>query len=158
MWLVTHKLICSGHRHLLNSNWVLGFVLGASSVIFGRQLLRIYNTDPQVIEYGMIRLRMFGYAYFMCGVMEIFVAMMRGMGRSFVPMVVSLMGACVFRIIWIFTVFPKFHTSTSLYISYPISWSLVVLINGTALFFVCRKLILRGEDPRRLARKKPTAR
>ena len=125
---------------------VLGFALGAASVIFGHQLLRIYNTDPQVIEYGMIRLRMFGYAYFMCGVMKVFGAMMRGMGRSFVPMVVSLMGACVFRIIWIYTIFQKFHTLNILFVSYPISWVLTAAVQFVCYLVVYRQVVRKSQQ------------
>jgi len=77
---------------------------------------------------------------------------LRSLGRSVAPMIVTMMCVCVFRIVWIFTVFPKCHTATSLYISYPISWSLVVLVNGTMLVLVCRKLIRFGEDPDRRVR------
>ena len=115
---------------------VIGLALGLSSYIFGHQLLHIYDTNPEVIEYGMLRLRIFGYSYFLCGVMEIFVAMMRGMGRSFVPMVVSLMGCCVFRVLWIYTIFRAYPTLNVLYISYPISWILTAGVH-----FICYLIV-----------------
>ena len=132
-------------------------VFGWGAYFCGRPLLGIVNPDPQVIEQGMLRFQVTFTTYFIAGMLDVVGGGLRSLGRSVQPMIVTMMCVCVFRIIWIFTVFPKFHTPTSLYISYPISWSLVVLINGTGLFFVCRKLILRGEDPDRLARKKQTA-
>ena len=132
-------------------------VFGWGAYFCGRQLLGVVNPDPQVIEQGMLRFQVTFTTYFIAGMLDVVGGGLRSLGRSVSPMIVTMMCVCVFRIIWIFTVFPKFHTPTSLYISYPISWSLVVLINGTGLFFVCRKLILRGEDPDRLARKKQTA-
>ena len=84
----------------------------------------------------MVRLRIFGYSYFLCGVMEVFVAMMRGMGRSFVPMVVSLMGCCVFRVLWIYTIFRAYPTLNVLYISYPISWILTAGVH-----FICYLIV-----------------
>ena len=121
---------------------VVGFALGATSVIFGPQLLHIYNTDPEVIGYGMIRLRMFGYAYFMCGVMEIFVAMMRGMGRSLVPMIVSLVGTCAFRVIWIYTIFRAYPTLNILFVSYPISWVLTAAVQFVC-YLIVRKHVMK---------------
>ena len=132
-------------------------VFGWGAYFCGRPLLGIVNPDPKVIEQGMLRFQVTFTTYFIAGMLDVVGGGLRSLGRSVSPMIVTMMCVCVFRIIWIFTVFPKFHTPTSLYISYPISWSLVVLINGTGLFFVCRKLILRGEDPDRLARKKQTA-
>ncbi len=73
---------------------VIGVCLGTAAYTFGNTLLGIYDPDPSVIAYGMTRLRIFGYTYFLCGVMEIFVGSLRGMGCSFLPMVVSLLGAC----------------------------------------------------------------
>jgi putative MATE family efflux protein len=133
-------------------------VFGWGAYLCGRQLLGVVNPDPQVIEQGMLRFQVNFTTYFIAGVLDVVGGGLRSLGRSVSPMVVTMMCVCVFRVIWIFTVFPKYHTPTSLYVSYPISWSLVVLINGTTLFFVCRKLILHGEDPDRLVRRKQTAR
>ncbi len=122
---------------------VIGLGLGLVAYGFGTPLLNIYDSDPAVIEYGLIRLRIFGYTYFLCGLMEVMVGMLRGMGCSVLPMVVSLMGGCVFRVIWIYTIFRSYHTLNSLYISYPISWILT-----TAAHLVCY-LIIKGRLVRR---------
>lgn len=116
----------------------VGLALGLSAYAAGRTLLGIYDSDPAVIEYGLIRLRVFGYTYFLCGLMEVMVGMLRGMGCSFMPMIVSLLGSCVMRVIWIYTIFRAYPTLNVLYVSYPISW---ILTAGT--HFVCY-LVIRG--------------
>ncbi len=127
-------------------------VFGWGAFLCGRPLLGLVNPDPAVIEQGMLRFQVNFTTYFIAGMLDVVGGGLRSFGRSVAPMIVTMMCVCVFRIVWIFTVFPKYHTATSLYISYPITWSLVVLINGTMLILVCRKLILRGEDEHHLAR------
>ena len=127
-------------------------VFGWGALCCGRSLLGLINTDPDVIGHGMLRFYVNFTTYFIAGALDVVCGGLRSLGRSVSPMIVTLMSVCVFRIIWIFTFFPKYRTLTSLYISYPISWSMVVLINGTMLILVCRKLIRHGEDERHLMR------
>lgn len=104
---------------------VSGLAAGGLGVIFSRQLLSIYITDsPQAVKYGTLRLLMVTLPYFLCGLMEVITGVLRGMGRSMAPMIITLIFTCGFRIIWIFTIFaiPKYHSLQSIYISYPISW------------------------------------
>ena len=145
-------LICGAISVLFN------LVFGWGAFLCGRPLLGLINTDPAVIEQGMLRFRINFTMYFISGMLDVVGGGLRSLGRSVSPMIVTMMCVCVFRVVWIFTVFPKYHTPTSLYISYPISWVLVMLINGTMLFCVCRKLILRGEDEEHLARRKAVRR
>lgn len=102
-----------------------GLILGWSAFFFGNQLLSIYSKSPAVIEAGMNRIRVICTTYALCGMMDVMVGMMRGLGYSAVPMLVSLLGACGLRILWIATVFqlPDFHTTFTIYASYPISWA-----------------------------------
>ncbi len=101
----------------------IGILVGGAAVLFGHQLLGIYAPGNEVaIEYGMRRLYIVAGTYFLCGLMEVSCGVMRGMGNSTAPMIMSLLGSCVFRIVWILTVFAAFHTPEMLYISYPISW------------------------------------
>lgn len=112
---------------------ITGVVLGVLAWIFGEQLLAIYRPgEAEVIAAGMIRLSYVGLPYFLCGLMEVMVGMLRGLGRSIMPMLVSLFGACGLRIIWIYTYFAYHKTIETLYISFPISW-----IITTAAHFVC---------------------
>ena len=101
---------------------VIGLVLGNGAYLCGETLLGIYSSDPEVIAYGMNRLAIISTCYFICGIMDVFVGSLRGLGYSIVPMIVSLTGACLLRVIWIFTIFAIYHTQFSLYISYPITW------------------------------------
>lgn len=108
---------------------IVGFVLGFGAYLTGNILLSIYSTDAQVIEAGLIRLSLVCATYFLCGMMDVIVGSLRGMGYSVMPMIVSLTGACLFRVIWIFTIFAMNHSLFVLYISYPISWFLTFAVH-----------------------------
>ena len=109
---------------------VVGIVLGGGCYIFGIGLLRIYSKESAVVSYGLVRLKWIGRLYFLCGMMDVMVGMLRGLGYAVVPMCVSIIGACGFRIVWIATVFAKYHSLDVLYSSYAISW---ILTGGTHL-------------------------
>ena len=136
----------------------VGLITGALAVVFGRQLLTLYTAASSVstsvsseiiIQYGMQRLMIIAMTYFFSGLMEVFVGGLRGMGVSFLPMIVSVVGVCGVRIIWIFTVFSLIsRTLDCLYISYPVSWALTALI-----LFVC----LLVERKRRLKNLRPSS-
>lgn len=124
---------------------LVGILMGGGCYLFGEQLLSIYSPDAEVIAYGMIRLSWIGRLYFPCGIMDVLVGMLRGLGYAVVPMCVSIIGACGFRILWIATVFAAHHSLDVLYSSYIISW---ILTGGTHLIcyiFVWRKLRKRLE-------------
>ena len=111
---------------------VTGAVMGWAGILFADNLLSIYSTDAEVIAYGHIRLVIILSMYFLCGVMDVFVGSIRGMGYSIMPMIVSLLGACGLRVLWIFTIFQWFRSLETLYISYPITWTVTLLVH-----FVC---------------------
>lgn len=113
-----------------------GFVIGAVLVLGGRPLLSLYDTDPQVIEAGMIRLQWLATTYFLCGFMEMLVGMMRGMGKSVLPMVVSLLGACVLRVVWIYTLFVRWKELWVVYASYPVSWFVTASVHFCCFLFI----------------------
>lgn len=115
----------------------VGLVMGLVMGLFMRPLLGIYSPNPAVIDAGVIRLRVFAATYFICGIMDVFCGMLRGMGQAVAPMVVSVMGACVFRTVWIYTVLVAFPSLNTLYISYPISW---ILTGGVHLIIYFRTL------------------
>ena len=120
--------------------FVIGLVLGNGAHLLGQVLLGIYSGDPEVIAYGMMRLGVVSVTYCLCGMMDVVAGSVRGMGYSILPMLVSLAGACLFRIIWIFTVFQWQHTLFSLYISYPISWGLTICAHLVCYFAVRRRV------------------
>ncbi|MBE6552901.1 MAG: MATE family efflux transporter [Ruminococcaceae bacterium] len=111
---------------------VVGLSVGCLALLFGRPLLSIFTDGTAVIDAGMIRLSIMGVTYFLCGLMEVGCGVMRGFGKSLPPMIVSLVGSCLFRIVWIYTIFAAFPTPFMLYLSYPISW---ILTAGTHFLF-----------------------
>ena len=121
---------------------VAGFVSGFSLWYFGRDLLRIYITDsPLSIEYGVSRLTYIALPYFVCGLMDVSTGGLRGLGASTVPMIISVLGVCGIRILWIYTVFqiPQFHTQECLYLSYIISWTITFIAQTIAFICVYKK-------------------
>lgn len=123
----------------------VGIVLGNGAYLLGDKLLGIYSSDPQVIQYGLMRLSIVSSTYFICGIMDVLVGSIRGLGYSIMPMLVSLTGACLFRVIWIFTVFQAEKTLFCLYISYPISWLLTAAIHTICYLLVRKKAFARAE-------------
>lgn len=119
---------------------VVGFSIGVLAYGAGTSLLSIYSSDPEVIAHGMTRLQIIGLTYFTCGIMDTMVGSIRGIGYSVLPMLVSLTGACLFRIIWIFTIFQWSHTLLTLYISYPASWVLTATAHIVCFFLIRKKL------------------
>ncbi len=125
----------------------VGLVLGESVFIFGKYLLRIYVNEANsaaVIAAGINRLSIVCAAYFLCGLMDVACGILRGMGRAIQPMIVSLLGSCVFRIVWVATVCPLYPDDiTVLYISYPISWILTAGVHYIFCIYFYKKLIKR---------------
>ena len=101
---------------------VIGLVMGLSFYALGKPLMSLYNSDERVIANGLIRMGVILPTYFLCGQMDVMVGQLRGIGYSVMPMIVSLTGACLLRIVWILTVFAANHDLVTLYLSYPVSW------------------------------------
>ncbi len=119
---------------------VVGTLLGNLVVYFGYPLLSLYTNSAEVAVAGMVRLKIICSVYALCGMMDVMVGSLRGMGYAIMPMIVSLIGACGLRLLWIFTFFrmEQFHTPTSLYLTYPVSWTLTFLVH-VICFIVVRK-------------------
>ena len=101
-----------------------GLVLGMLSCVFGTQLLSLFSADPAVIAAGMERQIIVCAPYFLCGMMDVMTGALRGIGYSLLPMIVSILGACAFRLFWVFTIFAAYPTLPCLMFSYPVSWLL----------------------------------
>ncbi|MCI8484720.1 MAG: MATE family efflux transporter [Lachnospiraceae bacterium] len=121
----------------------VGLVMGWAAYLFGNQLLGVYSSDPKVIQVGLLRLSVICTTYCLCGIMDVMVGELRGLGYAVLPMIVSLLGACGFRILWIFTIFQSYHTLLSLYISYPVSWVLTGTVHLICYFVIRKKLSRR---------------
>ncbi len=121
---------------------VIGIAFGILFTVFSKQLLSIYLPDaPQAIKYGQIRLTYITLTYFICGLMGVATGCIRGMGSSFVTMLITVAGVCGFRIFWIYTIFAieRFHTLESIFISYPISWILSFTAQAIAFAVIYKK-------------------
>lgn len=118
---------------------LIGGLLGNIVYLLGPHLLSLYDSDPAVIQYGMNRLAVIATTYFLCGIMEVASGSIRGLGYAIIPMVVSLSGACIMRIVWIYTVFAMVPTQFVLYLSYPISWVLTFAAHLVTYFIVRKK-------------------
>lgn len=121
----------------------VSLVLGGGSYVFGDQLLRLYTKDPEVIRCGMEILSYTTVTYFLCGLMDLFPGPMRGMGCSAVPMLLSIIGTVGTRIVWIFGIFPSHRSLAVLFISYPVSWILSILMQVVCFYFVRKKAYKR---------------
>ena len=118
------SLICLGLVTIIGLG--MGIPIGVEEFGIGKSLLNIYRPGQELVhDAGIRRLEIIAMTYFLCGMMDVFSGIMRGMGKSFLPMMVSLIGSCVFRIVWIILLCPGFpEPIQTLYISYPISWIL----------------------------------
>ena len=119
--------------------------LGIILFVFGKQALSIYTTNPDEINVGYIRLHYLCLPYFLCGIMDVMVGIIRGLGYGLTPMIVSIVGVCGFRIFWILFIFQNNTTFTDyndlnlLYISYPISWIITFTIHLITYFILSKK-------------------
>ncbi|MBE6930823.1 MAG: MATE family efflux transporter [Ruminococcaceae bacterium] len=117
-----------------------GLILGLSLVIFGRPFLALFTTEAAVIEAGMKRLVIMGLSYAVSALMDTAIAASRGIGKSLVPMIACIGGSCVFRIIWVFTIFAWFHTIESLYLLYIFSWTITAIFENWYFWRCYRKI------------------
>ncbi len=108
---------------------VVGTVLGNLAVVFGKELLSIYSGTKEVVEAGLVRMRYICRFYALCGVMDVMVGALRGLGYSVMPMIVSLVGACGLRLVWIATVFRMNRTMGTLYFSYIVTWTITAAVH-----------------------------
>lgn len=119
---------------------LVGGFMGGASYLFSPQLLSIYTGDPQVIKSGIDILTIAAIPYFLCGIMDMIPGAMRGMGASTVPMILSIIGTVGTRIVWIYGIFPHHRSLFFLFISYPASWSITILLQCICYYFVRRKV------------------
>ena len=120
---------------------------GGVLFLVGKQALQIYTDVPSEIEVGFIRLHYLCLPYFLCGIMDVMVGCLRGLGYSTVPMIVSIVGVCGFRVFWILFIFYNYtdfvdpNDLNMLYISYPISWIITFIVHFICYIFVSKRKI-----------------
>lgn len=117
---------------------VIGLALGMAAYLGSDFLLAIYTTEPDVVTIGKIRLLYLCVPYLLCGIMDVFAGQLRGMGASLLPTVVTIVGVCGLRILWVYTIFAAMGTLEILYLSYPVSWAVTA-----AAHFVCYLILHR---------------
>ncbi|MBE7047771.1 MAG: MATE family efflux transporter [Ruminococcaceae bacterium] len=118
---------------------IIGVGAGAIALLFNRQLLMLYTRDIAAIEHGLVRLNIIASTYFLCGYMEVITGVLRGMGYSVFPTLVSCVCICGFRLAWIMTVFKATPSLFILFIAYPVSWIITTLILFVFYFIFKRK-------------------
>ncbi len=137
--------------YCLGTVTVIGLGMGLLMLLFGAQLMGLYNSDPQVIAAGLVRMGIILPTYFLCGLMDVMVGHLRGIGYSIMPMIVSLIGVCAFRIIWILTVFAAQTEPEAaqrvLYLSYTITWAITFAAHLLCYLLIAkpRKLVVSGQ-------------
>lgn len=132
---------------------IISVVLGGIILLLGEPLATLYSPkDTVVVQYAVERMTIILPIYFVCGIVEVIVGCLRGMNRPIVPMIPSFLCVCVYRIIWVYTICKRVHTTQMLYLSYPISWLLNLAIDAV-LFIVYYKLLTRPSKAMRDASK-----
>ncbi|MGL6174767.1 MAG: MATE family efflux transporter [Cellulosilyticaceae bacterium] len=119
---------------------IVGSSVSLLVLCFNRPLLGLYSSDPEVIRLGLGRMQIILTTYFFCGVMDVLAGCIRGLGCSILPMIVSLLGACGIRVLWIFTIFSLNPTLSTLYLSYPVSWFVTSVAHFICFIYVYKKL------------------
>ena len=122
------------------------FTFGILIYMNGESLLSLMSDDPEVIMYGMYRLRYVSIFLFINGLLDIVVNSIRGMGLSLIPTIVTLFGVCGFRILYISTYFERYHTPESLYRCFPLSWTITFFIQSVIWIIVYRRLIRKEAE------------
>ena len=137
-------------QRILRSMWVCQIwslmitgALGVLGYFFGEQLLSLYNNDPEVIKWGMEQFMVVNVPYFLMGFQSIFSGALRGIGYSLLPMIISIVGICIFRVVWVMTIFKLNPTLRFLNISYPISWTITGIVMGITFFCFFKRVKAR---------------
>lgn len=112
----------------------IGLVMGLALVHFGTSFLGLFTNEAAVVEAGMHRLTIMGFSYCVSAFMDCTIAASRAMGKSLVPTIIVIMGSCVFRVIWVYTIFAYFGTISSLYLLYVFSWTITAV--AEIIYFV----------------------
>ena len=119
---------------------MVALVLGGGSYLFGAELMHIYTKSTKVIECGIDIMLYTTITYFLCGIMDLLPGALRGMGHSTVPMILSVIGTVGTRIVWIYVIFPCHRSLDFLFISYPVSWLLTIVMQVICFYFVRKKV------------------
>ena len=135
------KRVIKSYFICLAYSFAIGFVVGVGLVFSGRFFLSFFTSDPAVVEAGMKRLTIMGFSYCVCVFMDCTIAASRSLGKTIIPTVIVIMGSCVFRIIWVYTIFNYFKTIPSLYLLYVFSWIITAAAEIIYFVMLCRRFL-----------------
>ncbi len=133
------------YRYCLLFASTIGISMGILGFIFNEQIVSFFSDDPGVIQIGAERMTLVMPFYFFCSLMDVTASEIRGMGKSVEPMIVSLIGACGIRILWVFFILPLDRTLINLYWSYPVSWAVTFFAQFIMFFILKNKMLKKGE-------------
>lgn len=136
-----HDRVLRSYLISLVFSYVAGVVLGGALLLFGDQFLSLFTKDAAVIEAGKIRLTIMGSSYALSAFMDATIAACRGIGKSLIPTVIVILGSCVFRVVWVYTVFAYFGTIESLYLLYVFSWTITAVAEIPYFIYSYKKII-----------------
>ena len=128
------------YRYCLSTAFIAAAVLSAIAFVFRVPIVGMFSDEADVIAIGADRLTLILPFYFFCSLMDVTAGQVRGMGRSVEPMIISLLGACGSRLLWVFLILPLNRTLTMLYWSYPVSWALTFFAQTAFYFYAAHKL------------------
>ena len=138
------KRVLQSYLISLGFSFAVGAVIGLALEFFGLDFLALFTTDAAVADAVMMRLRVMGFSYAFSAFMDCTIAASRGLGKSVVPTIIVVLGSCVFRVIWVYTIFAYFHTILSLYLLYIFSWSITAIAEIAYFVHIFRRTELKA--------------
>lgn len=139
-----HENVGKIYRYCITIATVIGVVMGFVGRYFSEFIVSFFSKDPEVIAIGAERLAMIMPFFVFCSLMDVAAGQLRGMGESFKPMIVSLLGGCGIRLLWVFAILPMNRTLMFLYWSYPISWVATFAVQFSLYFILRKRLFSRN--------------
>lgn len=127
-WRKEKERVLKSYFISLTYSFLIGLFLGVSVLLMGPAFLSLFSSDAAVIDAGMYRLKIMSISYAFSAFMDCTIAASRGLGKTIVPTIIVVLGSCVFRVIWIYTIFAYFKTIPSLYLLYIFSWSITAIV------------------------------
>lgn len=127
-------------------SFLTGVIMGLFFLTLGRPFLRIFTNEEQVVDAGYERLKIMAFSYTFSAFMDNTIAASRGIGKSFIPTIIVITGSCVFRVIWVYTIFAYFHTITSLYLVYIFSWVITAIFEIAYFLYAYKQELKKSND------------
>ena len=136
-----HKRLRPIFYNSLLLDFIIWLIIGGTVYLFREPLLSLFSKNEEIINFALIKTGILFPGFLLGGIMDVSTGCLRGLGRSTIPMIVSIIGVCGFRILWVYTVFAAFRTPESLYLSYPVSWIITFAANSIIYFYISGKVI-----------------